>query len=74
MTAAAERGIGVLDLARAIRAGRPHRATGDLAHHVVDVMAAVSESVETGAFVDVTSTVDVPAVLPDDWDPSASTV
>jgi predicted dehydrogenase len=74
VTAAAERGIGVLDLARAIREDRPHRATGDLAHHVVDVMASVSESLETGSFADVTSTVDISAVLPDDWDPSASTV
>jgi predicted dehydrogenase len=74
VTAAAERGTGVLDMARAIREDRPHRATGDLAHHVVDVMVSISESVDTGAFVDVTSSVDVPAILGEDWDPHAATV
>jgi predicted dehydrogenase len=72
--ASAERGTGVLDLARAIRENRPHRATGALAFHVVDVMASISESIETGAFVEVTSTVEVPAVLPDDWDAHAATL
>lgn len=72
--APAERGTGVLDMARAIRADRPHRATGDLAHHVVDVMVSVSESVDSGAFVDVTSTVTVPETLPETWDPFATTV
>ena len=38
-TAGPTRGIGVLDMARAIRAGRPHRATGALAFHVLDTMA-----------------------------------
>jgi predicted dehydrogenase len=72
--ASAERGTGVLDMARAIREGRPHRATGALAFHVVDVMASITESIDTGAFVDVTSTVEVPAVLPADWDVHAATV
>lgn len=73
-TATAERGTGVLDLARAIREDRPHRATGALAFHVVDVMASITESIDTGAFVDVTSTVEIPAVLPDDWDAHAATL
>jgi predicted dehydrogenase len=72
--ASAERGTGVLDMARAIREDRPHRATGALAFHVVDVMASITESIDTGAFVDVTSTVEIPAVLPDDWDVHASTI
>ncbi|QNE19357.1 Gfo/Idh/MocA family oxidoreductase [Kribbella qitaiheensis] len=72
--ATAERGTGVLDMARAIREDRPHRATGALAFHVVDVMASIAESIDTGAFVDVTSTVEVPDVLPDDWDAHAATL
>ena len=73
-TAVAERGTGVLDMARAIRAGRPHRATGALAFHVVDVMASITESIDTGAFVDVQSTVEVAPILPDDWDVTAATL
>jgi predicted dehydrogenase len=72
--ATAQRGTGVLDMARAIREDRPHRATGALAFHVVDVMASITDSIDTGAFVDVDSTVEVPAVLPDDWDVHAATL
>jgi predicted dehydrogenase len=72
--AIAERGTGVLDMARAIRADRPHRATGALAFHVVDVMASITDSIDRGAFVEVTSTVEVPAILPDDWDAQAATL
>ncbi|TJY38980.1 Gfo/Idh/MocA family oxidoreductase [Cohnella pontilimi] len=32
------RGIGVIDMARAIQEGRPHRASGDLAYHVLEAM------------------------------------
>ncbi|WP_433163017.1 Gfo/Idh/MocA family protein [Kribbella sp. CA-247076] len=72
--ATAERGTGVLDMARAIRENRPHRATGALAFHIVDVMASITESIDTGAFVDVDSTVEVAAILPDGWDVNASTL
>jgi hypothetical protein len=70
----AQRGTGVLEMARAIRAGRPHRATGALAFHIVDVMASITDSIDTGAFVDVKSTVEVAAILPDDWDVTAATL
>jgi predicted dehydrogenase len=73
-TATAGRGTGVLDLARALRSGGPHRATGELAFHVVDVMTSVAESIASGTFVDVTSTAEVPPVLPDDWDVHATTL
>jgi predicted dehydrogenase len=72
--AVAQRGTGVLDMARAIRADRPHRATGALAFHIVDVMASITDSIDTGAFVDVKSTVEVAAILPDDWDVTAATL
>jgi predicted dehydrogenase len=68
------RGIGVLDMARSIRAGVPHRATGQLAYHVLDTMVAISESVESGTFVDVESSAPASAALPEDWDPAAPTL
>jgi len=68
------RGTGALDLARALREGRPHRAQGALAYHVLDTMIAVAESGESGQFAPVESTVDKPALLPEDWDPKAATV
>jgi predicted dehydrogenase len=70
----AGRGAGVLDMARAIRAGRPHRAQGELAFHVLDTMLAVAESVDTGTFVDVHSRAAAVPALPEDWDPTAATL
>jgi len=72
--ARATRGTGVLDLARAIREDRPHRADGALAFHVLDVMAAIGEAAGTDAFVPVVSSVAVAELLPDDWDPFAATL
>jgi len=68
------RGMGVLDMARAIRAGVPHRATGALAYHILDTMVSISESVESGAFVDVDSSAPRSPALPEDWRPTASTL
>ncbi|WP_270168359.1 Gfo/Idh/MocA family protein [Paenibacillus sp. SYP-B4298] len=33
-----DRGVGVADMARAIQAGEPHRASGELAYHVLEAM------------------------------------
>jgi predicted dehydrogenase len=70
----ASRGTGALELARAIRAGVPERASGELAYHVLDAMLAIDESITRGHVVDVQSTVEVPPALPQDWDPHASTL
>jgi predicted dehydrogenase len=70
----ASRGAGVLELARAIRAGRPHRAQGGLAFHVLDAMASIAESIDTRAFVDVESSAAPVPALPEDWDPTAATL
>jgi predicted dehydrogenase len=72
--ARSSRGTGVLDMARAIRANRPHRADGALAFHVLDVMTAIGESAESGEVVLVASTVRSAEPLPADWDPLAATV
>ena len=68
------RGLGVLDMARSIRAGVPHRATGNLAYHVLDTMVSISESIGSGAFIEVESYAPTSAALPEDWEPSARTL
>lgn len=69
--AKAGRGLGVLDMARCLRAGVPHRASGELALHVLETMVAIERSVSTGAFVPVPGGCAVPDALPEDWDPAA---
>ncbi len=73
-TAIASRGTGVVDLARAIRAGVPERASGEQAFHVVDILVSILEAAETGQWVEVTSTVALAESLPEDWDPRAATL
>lgn len=68
------RGTGALDMARAIREGRAHRAQGALAYHVLDVMTAISEAGERNEVVSVQSTMEKPELLPQNWDPRAATV
>jgi predicted dehydrogenase len=70
----ATRGTGVLELARAIQAGEPERASGEIAFHVLDTMLAIEESAATRETVSVASTVTVPPPLPADWDPYSSTM
>ncbi len=68
------RGLGVLDMARAIRGGGSHVATGEVGYHVLDTMVAVEESIARRAFVPVASTVAPIASLPEDFDPLAATL
>jgi predicted dehydrogenase len=73
-TELSSRGTGVLDMARALRAGRPHRAQGALAYHVLDIMVSISESIVAGEFVNVDSSVEIAQTLPPDWDPKTATL
>jgi predicted dehydrogenase len=57
------RGLGVADLAHAIRTGTPARASGELALHVLDIMHATLESSDLGRHVTIDSTVLRPAAL-----------
>ncbi len=57
------RGIGVEDMAAAIGEGRPHRASGDLAYHVLDVMQAVHETAASGRRLDIDSSCERPEPL-----------
>lgn len=70
----ASRGAGVLEMARAIRAGRPHRAQGELAFHVLDSMASIAESIDTKSFIDVESSAAPVPALPEEWDPAEATL
>ncbi|MCH6231944.1 Gfo/Idh/MocA family oxidoreductase [Microbacterium sp. CFH 31415] len=70
----AGRGVGLLDMVRSIRAGRPHVATGRFGYHVLDTLLSIEESVESGAFVPVQSTIDEVGSIPADFDPYAATL
>ena len=72
--AAAGRGSGVVDMVRAIRRGEPHRASGEMALHVLEMMTAIERSGSTAAFEPVESGFDVPAALAEDWDPYVADV
>jgi len=56
--------IGVADMAQAIRSGRPHRAGGELAFHVLEVMEAVQRSSDEGRLIAIESRPTRPAMLP----------
>ncbi len=58
------RGIGVADMAAAIAEKRPHRASGELALHVVDVMQALHDSSDQGRHIVLGSTCPQPAAMP----------
>ncbi|GAC1425677.1 MAG: Gfo/Idh/MocA family oxidoreductase [Ktedonobacteraceae bacterium] len=58
------RGIGVADMALALRSGRLHRANGAMAYHVVDVMQAFLESSDSGKHSEIASTCTRPTPLP----------
>jgi predicted dehydrogenase len=60
----AGRGIGLADLIDAIRSGRPHRASGALAFHVLDVLLAIEGATRSGRVETVESRADRPAPLP----------
>jgi predicted dehydrogenase len=51
-------------MAQAIRSGRPHRASGELAFHVLEVMEAFQTSSDAGKSVAISSRPQRPAPLP----------
>ena len=63
-SAEVRRGIGVADMAYALTSGRPHRAGGELAYHVLDVMEAFDDASKSGKHVEIQSTCARPAALP----------
>ena len=58
------RGVGVADMAYALRTGRRHRANEALAYHVLDIMHAFHDSSDTGSHVTLESACERPAPFP----------
>jgi predicted dehydrogenase len=58
------RGLGVADMAQAIRSGRPHRAGGELTYHVLDAMQSFLDAGAKGRTVAVKSACERPAAMP----------
>jgi predicted dehydrogenase len=57
------RGVGVSDMASAIRAGRVNRASGDLAYHVLDLMHAFHDASSSGNYINILSSCEKPDPL-----------
>ena len=60
----ATRGVGLLDLAAGLAAAVPHRASADLALHVLDVMESLLRSAADGSWAQVTCSCQVPVLVP----------
>jgi predicted dehydrogenase len=60
----AARGYGVSDLASALTTGTAHRANGEIAYHVLDVMESLLAAAGSGHAVDITSSCDRPQAIP----------
>jgi predicted dehydrogenase len=59
------RGLGLADMAEGIRTGRAHRASGELAYHVLDIMHAIHDASAESRHVLLESTCARPDAMPD---------
>jgi predicted dehydrogenase len=59
------RGIGLADMAYAIHSGRPHRAGGVLAYHVLENMESLLKASQAGRYLSIKSTCARPDALPE---------
>jgi len=57
------RGIGAADMAKAIMEGRPHRASAEMATHVLEIMLSIEESARQARAVSIKSRFERPAAL-----------
>ncbi|WP_078544678.1 Gfo/Idh/MocA family protein [Litchfieldia alkalitelluris] len=58
------RGLGVADMANAMMTGKTHRANGEMAYHVLDVMQAFLDSSDQGSHIELSSSCKRPSPLP----------
>jgi predicted dehydrogenase len=58
------RGIGVAEMAQAMREGRPHRMSGELGLHIVEIMESFSVAAEAGKKIVLESKCSRPEALP----------
>ena len=61
------RGLGLVDLAYAVRNDRPARASGEMAQHVCEIMLGILESSKNGAYSVLKSTCSMPSPLPENF-------
>lgn len=61
------RGIGVGDMIAGLRTGQPHRASGELALHVLDTMQSVHDASDTSTYVELTTRCERPTALTPDY-------
>ena len=64
------RGVGIADMAAGLRSGRPHRASGQMGQHVIDIIHALHEASDQGRHIELSTTCAQPAPLPEglaDW-------
>ena len=64
------RGVGIADMVAASRSGRPHRASGEMGYHVIDIIHGFHEASAENRHVELASTCAQPAPLPKglaDW-------
>ena len=61
------RGLGLSDMAYAIRDERSHRANGEMAYHVLEIGYALLESAKNGQYYHLSSTCNRPDPLPVDF-------
>lgn len=57
------RSLGVADMAQAMRTGRAHRANGQMAYHVLDIMQTIHDSAKEGRRIELHSTCERPAPM-----------
>ena len=57
------RGLGIADMAYAMRSGRQHRASGEMAYHVLDSIESFMQSATEGRHITLTSTCSRPEAL-----------
>lgn len=60
------RGLGLADMARALREGGSFRANGDFGGHVADVLITIQESVNEKRYYEISSTCERPELLSDE--------
>jgi predicted dehydrogenase len=60
------RGIGLHDMVESIAAGQPHRASGMLGAHIVEVVRGILQAADEGRAVDIESRIVLPEPMPVD--------
>lgn len=68
--AEAGRGYGLADMARAIATNRPHRASAELAFHVLEIMDAILRAGHDHTVIELASTAERPDLVPEGAVPS----